>query len=107
MVEIQENQPVLTTNVLEMSATTTEMPFPVVCLDEFDQRRRNPCLYGEWTRRFYFDHSTKRCTMFWLVIIDQIRLILLTKFNKSRSFLGLINPVPSTISLHREMFLSI
>jgi hypothetical protein len=62
---VAENTSISPGQLVEMTATTTEMPFPVVCLDEFDQRRRNPCIYGEWTRRYYFDHHSKRCMMFW------------------------------------------
>ncbi|KAI6190323.1 hypothetical protein M3Y97_00105300 [Aphelenchoides bicaudatus] len=58
--------PTATTDQLrELAATTTEMSFPVVCLDPFDERRRRPCVYGEWTRRYFYNHKTKACQMFW------------------------------------------
>lgn len=34
-------------------------------MDAFDERRRRPCIYGEWTRRYYYDHRTKMCSLFW------------------------------------------
>ncbi|CAD5222673.1 unnamed protein product [Bursaphelenchus okinawaensis] len=57
-------------NVIETTTrayrdTTTAMPLPEVCLDQFEERRRNPCKNGDWTQRYYYDHHSKKCQMFW------------------------------------------
>ncbi|KAI1701447.1 EGF-like domain-containing protein [Ditylenchus destructor] len=35
------------------------------CLDKFDQKLRSQCGTGEWQQRYYFDHSSLTCRLFW------------------------------------------
>lgn len=39
--------------------------FLELCFDNFDQSKRFPCKEGIWKKRFFFDKSSMRCTMFW------------------------------------------
>uniref|UniRef100_A0A0N4Z8W7 Kunitz/Bovine pancreatic trypsin inhibitor domain protein n=1 Tax=Parastrongyloides trichosuri TaxID=131310 RepID=A0A0N4Z8W7_PARTI len=36
-----------------------------VCWDKFDVNYRNQCLSGRWQQRYYFDHATLTCKLFW------------------------------------------
>uniref|UniRef100_A0A915D2G2 Papilin n=1 Tax=Ditylenchus dipsaci TaxID=166011 RepID=A0A915D2G2_9BILA len=58
----------------------TNEPIAEVCLDAFDNSRRLPCSVSpiaqlnpsaRWSQRFYFDHPTKKCKLFWYDSICQ------------------------------------
>ncbi|KAI6213144.1 hypothetical protein M3Y94_00115600 [Aphelenchoides besseyi] len=52
----------------EMYGTTTfvtDLSMPELCLDRFDERRRHSCTRAEWTQRWYYDHQTRSCRIFW------------------------------------------
>ncbi|KHN80174.1 Nidogen-2 [Toxocara canis] len=36
-----------------------------ICWDKFDTNYRNQCLDGNWQQRFYFDHASMTCRLFW------------------------------------------
>uniref|UniRef100_A0A0K0EMD6 EGF-like domain-containing protein n=1 Tax=Strongyloides stercoralis TaxID=6248 RepID=A0A0K0EMD6_STRER len=36
-----------------------------LCLEEFDERRREICSKGEWRERFYYDKEKGKCQQFW------------------------------------------
>uniref|UniRef100_A0A0N5CC07 BPTI/Kunitz inhibitor domain-containing protein n=1 Tax=Strongyloides papillosus TaxID=174720 RepID=A0A0N5CC07_STREA len=45
--------------------TVTKASILDLCLEEFDERRRDMCSRGEWRERFYFDKNSGRCEQFW------------------------------------------
>uniref|UniRef100_A0AC35G684 BPTI/Kunitz inhibitor domain-containing protein n=1 Tax=Panagrolaimus sp. PS1159 TaxID=55785 RepID=A0AC35G684_9BILA len=36
-----------------------------ICWDKFDPNYKNQCLAGEWQQRYYFDHASLTCRLFW------------------------------------------
>uniref|UniRef100_A0A0N5B336 Kunitz/Bovine pancreatic trypsin inhibitor domain protein n=1 Tax=Strongyloides papillosus TaxID=174720 RepID=A0A0N5B336_STREA len=36
-----------------------------ICWDKFDTNYRNQCLSGKWQQRYYFDHASLTCKLFW------------------------------------------
>jgi hypothetical protein len=36
-----------------------------ICWDKFDPNYKNQCLAGEWQQRYYFDHASLTCRLYW------------------------------------------
>ncbi|TKR88764.1 hypothetical protein L596_012957 [Steinernema carpocapsae] len=36
-----------------------------VCWDKFDTNYKNQCMSGNWQQRYYFDHASLTCRLFW------------------------------------------
>uniref|UniRef100_A0A1I7YCC9 Kunitz/Bovine pancreatic trypsin inhibitor domain protein n=1 Tax=Steinernema glaseri TaxID=37863 RepID=A0A1I7YCC9_9BILA len=49
----------------EMCEQTNVLTRAQVCWDNFDPGYKNQCMSGNWQQRYYFDHASLTCRLFW------------------------------------------
>ncbi|VDK52925.1 unnamed protein product [Anisakis simplex] len=48
-----------------MCEMTNALTRAEICWDKFDTNYKNQCLHGDWQQRYYFDHASMTCRLFW------------------------------------------